>query len=105
MVCRLFPFEITIDHLRGSKMGIVGYILRDPQPAAAKISLHEQIKFAKLDVLKGSAKNNLFNTHKYADFAKPIEANSMDAIISKTNDCGARTVANLRGKKTNSIVR
>ena len=59
-VDRLLPFDFTIDHLLGSKMGLVDYIFRDPQQKAVDISAYdEQFIVAKLDVIKRSAKRFL----------------------------------------------
>ena len=69
-VDRLLPFEFTIDHLLGSKMGLVDYISRDPQQKAVKIYTYdEQFIFVKLDVIKRGAKRFLFNAKNYTDFA------------------------------------
>ena len=57
---RLLLFDFTIDHLPGSKMGLVDYISRDPQQKAVEISAYdEQFIVAKLDVIKRSAKRFL----------------------------------------------
>ena len=59
-VDRLLPFDFTIDHLPGSKMGLVDYISRDTQQKAVYISAYdEQFIVAKLDVIKRSAKRFL----------------------------------------------
>ena len=59
-VDRLLPFDLTIDHLPGSKIGLVDYISRDPQQEAVNISAYdEQFIVAKLDVMKRSAKRFL----------------------------------------------
>ena len=59
-VDRLLPFDFTIDHLPGSKMGLVDYISRDPQQKAVNVSVSdEQFKIAKLDVIKRSAERFL----------------------------------------------
>ena len=56
-VDRLLPFDFTIDHLPGSKMGLVDYISREPQQKAVNISAYdEQFIVAKLDAIKRSAK-------------------------------------------------
>ena len=69
-VDRLLPFDFTIDHLPGSKMGLVDYISRDPQRKAVNISAYnEQFIIAKLDVIKRSAKRFLLNAENYVDFA------------------------------------
>ena len=66
---RLLPFDFTIDHLPGSKMGLVDYISRDTQQKAVNISAYdEQFIVAKLDVIKRSAKRFLLNTENYVDF-------------------------------------
>ena len=67
---RLLPFDFTIDHLPGSKMGLVDYISRDPQQKAVNISAYdEQFIVAKLDVIKRSAKRFLLNAENYVNFA------------------------------------
>ena len=69
-VDRLLPFDFSIDHLPGSKMGLVDYISRDPQQQAVNISAYdEQFIVAKLDVIKRSAKRFLLNAENYIDFA------------------------------------
>ena len=56
-VDRLLPFDFTIDHLPGLKMGLIDYISRDPQQKAVNISAYdEQFIVAKLDLIKRSAK-------------------------------------------------
>ena len=58
-VDRLLPFDFTIDHLTGSKMGLVDYISRDPQKKAVNISAYDkQFIVAKLDVIKRGAKHS-----------------------------------------------
>ena len=69
-VDRLLPFDFSIDHLPGSKMGLVDYISRDPHQQAANISTYdEQFIVAKLDVIKRGAKRFLLNAENYVDFA------------------------------------
>ena len=56
-VDRLLTFGFTIDHLFGSKTGLVDYISREPQQNAVNISTDdEQFIVAKLDAIKRSAK-------------------------------------------------
>ena len=51
-------------------MGLVDYISRDPHQKAVNISAYdEQFIFAKLDVIKRSAKCFLLNAENYVDFA------------------------------------
>ena len=69
-VDRLLPFDFSIDHLLGSKMGLVVYISRDPQQKAVNISAYdEQFIVAKLDVIKRGAKRFLLNAENYVNFA------------------------------------
>ena len=70
-VDRLLPFEFSIDHLPGTKMGLLDYISRDPHQQAANISTYdEQFIVAKLDIIKRSAtKRFLLNAKNYVDFA------------------------------------
>ena len=69
-VDRLLPFDFSIDHLPGSKMGLVDYISRDPQQKAVNISAYdEQFIVAKLNVIKRGAKRYLLNAENYIDFA------------------------------------
>ena len=69
-VDRLLSFDFTIDHLLGSKMGLVDYISRDPQQKTVNISAYdEQFIVAKLDIIKRSAKRFLLNAEKYINFA------------------------------------
>ena len=71
-VDRLLPFDFSIDHLAGSKMGLVDYISPDPQQKAGNISAYdEQLIVAKLNVIKRSAKRFLLNAENYVDFAAP----------------------------------
>ena len=70
-VDRLLPFDFSINHLPGSKTGLVDYISRDPQQKAVNISAYdEQFIVAKLDVIKRSAKLFLLNAENYVDFAE-----------------------------------
>ena len=56
-VDKLSPFDFSIDHLLGSKMGLVAYTLREPQQKAVNISTYdEQFIVAKLDAIKRSAR-------------------------------------------------
>ena len=41
-VDRFLPFDFSIDHLPGSKMGLVDYISRDPQQKAVNISAYDK---------------------------------------------------------------
>ena len=67
---RLLPFDFSIDHLPGSKMGLVDYISRDLQQKAVNISAYdEQFIVAKLDVIKRGAKRFLLNAEIYVNFA------------------------------------
>ena len=67
---RLLTFDFSIDHLPGTKMGLVDYISRDPHQQAVNISAYdEQFIVAKLDVIKRSAKRFLLNAENYVDFA------------------------------------
>ena len=69
-VDRLLPFDFSIDHLPGTKMGLVDYISRDPHQQAVNISAYnEQFIVAKLNVIKRSAKRFLLNAENYVDFA------------------------------------
>ena len=69
-VDRLRPLDFTIDHLPGTKMGLVDYISRDPQQKAVNLSVYdEQFIVAKLDVIKRSAKRFLLNAENYIDSA------------------------------------
>ena len=61
LVDKILPFDFTIDHLPGSKMGLVDYISRDPQQKAVNISAYDQQFIdAKLKLNKRSAKRFLF---------------------------------------------
>ena len=74
-VDRLLPFDFTIDHLLGSKLGLVDYILRDPQQKAVNRSTYdEQFIVAKLDAIKRSAKRFSLNAESYTNFLarKPL---------------------------------
>ena len=69
-VDRLLPFDFSIDHLSGSKLGLVDFISREPQQKAVNISTYdEQFIVAKLDVIKRGAKHFLLNAENYVDFA------------------------------------
>ena len=66
----MLPFDFTIDHLLGSKMGLVGYISREQKQKAVNISAYdEQFIAAKLDLIKRGAKRFLLNAENYIDFA------------------------------------
>ena len=68
-VDRLLPFDFSIDHLPGTKTGLVEYISRDPQQKAVNISAYdEHFIVAKLDVIKRGAKRFLLNAENYVDF-------------------------------------
>ena len=80
---RLLPFDFSIDHLPGSKMGLVDFISRDPLQKAVNISTYdEQFIVVKLDAIKRSAKRFLLNAENYTDFSarnpllKPASNNS-----------------------------
>ena len=69
-VDRLLPFDFSIDHLPGSKMGLVDYISRDPQQKAVSISAYdEQFIVEKLDVIKRGAERFFLTAENYVDFA------------------------------------
>ena len=69
-VDRLLPFDFAIDHLPGSKMGLVDYISRETQQKAVNISAYdEQLIVAKLDVIKRSAKRFFLYAENYTNFA------------------------------------
>ena len=89
-VDRLLPFDFSIDHLPGTKMGLVDYISRDPDQQAANISTYdEQSIVAKLDVIKRSAKRFLLNAENYVDFAarNPSTNCVVNNPISTNNLC------------------
>ena len=72
-VDRLLTFDFSIDHLPGSKMGLVDYMSREPQQKAVNISTYDdQFIVAKLDAIKRSAKRFLVNAENYTDFAAGI---------------------------------
>ena len=83
-VDRLLPFDFSIDHLPGTKMGLVDYISRDPHQQAANISTYEeQFIVAKLDVIKRSAKRFLLNAENYADLAARNQ--STNCVVNNPN--------------------
>ena len=83
-VDRLLPFDFSIDHLPGTKMGLVDYISRDPHQQAANISTYdEQFIVAKLDVIKRSAKRFLLNAENYVDFAARNQ--STNCVVNNPN--------------------
>ena len=89
-VDRLLPFGFTIDHLPGSKMGLVDFISRDPQQKAVNISAYDaQFLVAKLDVIKRSAKRFLLNVEIYTDFAarNPLTKQASNAPNSTKKLC------------------
>ena len=66
---RLLSFDFLINHLIGSKMGLVDYISRELQQKAVHISNYDdQFIVAKLDAMKRSAKRFLLNAENYTDF-------------------------------------
>ena len=72
-VNRLLPFDFSIDHLPGSKMGLVDYVLCELQQEAVNISYlwwtyDEQIKVAKLEAFKRRAKCFILNSNNYMVF-------------------------------------
>ena len=65
MVDKLLPFDFSIDHLPGSKRGLVDYISREPQQKDVNFSTYdEQFIIAKLDATKRSAKRFFFECGK-----------------------------------------
>ena len=89
-VDRLLPFEFSIDHLPGSKMGLVDYISRDPQQEAVNISAYdEQFIVAKLDVIKRGAKRFLLNAENYVDFTarKTLIKQALNKLNSSNKLC------------------
>ena len=72
-VDRILPFDFTIDHLPGSKMGSVDYISREPQQKAVNTSTyHDQFIVAKLDAIKRSVKRFLLNAKIILIFRREI---------------------------------
>ena len=72
-VNHLFSLVFSVDHLPCSKLGLVDYILREPQQKAVNISTYdEQFIVAKLDAIKSSAKFFSLNAENYTDFAARI---------------------------------
>ena len=73
-VDRLPPFEFSIDHLTGSKMGLVDYNSRDPQQKAANLSAYDEqfivayFMSSKFYVIKRGAKGFFLNAEIYVDF-------------------------------------
>ena len=87
---RPLPFDFTIDHLPGSKIGLVDSISRDPKQKAFNISAYDkQFIVAKLDVIKRSAKRFLLNAEKYIDFAErdPLIKQASNTPHSINNFC------------------
>ena len=85
-VDRLLPFDFSIDHLPGSKMGLVDYISRDPQQKAVNISAYdEQLIVAKLDVIERGAKRFLLIAEKYVDFAARNPLTKLASNISNSS--------------------
>ena len=69
-VDRLLPFYFSIDHLPGSKMGLVDYIYREPQQKAVNLSTYdEQFIVAKLDAFKRRGNRFMLNAENYTNFA------------------------------------
>ena len=69
-VDRLLPFDFSIDHLPGSKMGLVESISRELQQKVVNISAYdEQFIVAKLNLIKRGVKRFLLNAENYVDFA------------------------------------
>ena len=89
-VDRLLPFDFTIDHLPGSKMGLVDYISGDPRQKAVNISAYdEQFIVAKLNVIKRSAKRILLKAKNYVHFAarNPITKQASNTLNSTNKLC------------------
>ena len=91
-VDRILPFDFTIDHFPGSKMGLVDYISRKPEQKAVNTSTYdEQFIVAKLDAIKRSVKRFLLNAKNYTDFSarnlliKPVSnsPHSHDKLFSE----------------------
>ena len=86
-VDRLLPFDFTIDHLTGSKMGLFDYIPRDPQHKAVNITAYdEHFIFAKLDVIKCSAKRFLLNAENYTNFLARNSIKKQPSNTPHSND-------------------
>ena len=89
-VDRSLPFDFSIDHLPGSKMGLVDYISRDPQQKAVNISAYdEQFIVAKLDVIKSGAKCFLLNAENYVNFSaqNPLTKRASNILNSSNKLC------------------
>ena len=88
-VDRLLPFDFSIDHLPGSKMGLVDYISRDPQQQAANISAYDEQFIYKLDVIKRSSKRFLLNAENYVNSAarNPLTKSVINNPNSTNKSC------------------
>ena len=89
-VDRLLSFDFSIDHLPGSKKGLVDYISRDPQQKTVNISAYdEQFIVAKLHVIKRGAKRFLLNAENYVDFAarNPLTKRASNNLNSSNKLC------------------
>ena len=84
LVDLLLPFHFSIDDRPGSKMGLVDYILQEPQKKAVNMSTYvKQFIVAKLDAVNSSAKRFLLNFKTYTDFAERNVA--LESYINKLN--------------------
>ena len=93
-VDRLLPFDFSIDHLPGTKMGLVVYISRDPHQQAVNISAYDkQFIVTKLDVIKRSAKRFLLNVENYVDFA--ARNPSTKCVVNIDDSISELTINNL----------
>ena len=96
-VDRLLPFNFSIDHLPGSKMGLVDYMSQDPQQKSVNISAYdEQFIVAKLDVIKRGAKRFLLNSENYVDFAarNPLIKRASNNLNSSNKLCSEFALRN-----------
>ena len=75
-VDRLLPFQFDIEHLPGSKMGLVEYISRNPSQKAKKISTYdEEFIVAKLKLISKSVNSLELNTEHPASHLHQLLTN------------------------------
>ena len=67
-VDRLLPFDFTIDHLTGSKMGLVDYISRDPKRFLLNVENYTDFAAAN-SIIKQSSNTPHSNDKLGSDFA------------------------------------
>ena len=98
----MFPFDFTIDHLPGSKIGRVDNISRKPQQEGFKVSTYDiQFNVSQLDAINCGAKQFLLKENSFTDFA-PVNWHRIHAKLNNSNNDGIGTELATRSKEVNN---